>query len=370
MRHSVMEVAVSLMNQRKFSKAITLLESRRENYEENFDYYLSLGIACLYAGDIGNASRYFQKARAIRLTDSRLLLGQAAIYLRRGDTVRAVRYYTDIIADDPGNKTALRALEFIRKKGDYNTICQWVDSGRIEQFYPALGMNPATVAGFGLVSVCVFVVILLAFNIFVRRPEIRSARTDLTAVVLSESERKNAQEEDISSGVCRYILSSRQITEAYDRAIVAFQQENDNAVQVELNRIVNSNASFAIKQKSYVFMGYLKNATFDTIQKVQKNYTYKEVAADVPLYQDCVVSWSGRISNAQNAGNAFSCDLLVGYETMKRVEGIVPVLFEQEPQPPIDGDKPVRILAKVAFQENRLVLKGIAVFQSVNGYFD
>ena len=55
---------------------------------------------------------------------------------------------------------------------------------------------------------------------------------------------------------------------------------------------------------------------------------------------------------------------------MKRVEGIVPVLFEQEPQPPIDGDKPVRILAKVAFQENRLVLKGIAVFQSVNGYFD
>ena len=101
MRHSVMEVAVSLMNQRKFSKAITLLESRRENYEENFDYYLTLGIACLYAGDIGNASRYFQKARAIRLTDSRLLLGQAAIYLRRGDTVRAVRYYTDIIADDP-----------------------------------------------------------------------------------------------------------------------------------------------------------------------------------------------------------------------------------------------------------------------------
>ena len=55
---------------------------------------------------------------------------------------------------------------------------------------------------------------------------------------------------------------------------------------------------------------------------------------------------------------------------LERVEGIVPVLFEQEPQPPIDGDKPVRILAKVAFQENRLVLKGIAVFQSVNGYFD
>ena len=41
-RRSVLDVACSLINQRQFAKAITLLESRGENFEDNFDYYLTL----------------------------------------------------------------------------------------------------------------------------------------------------------------------------------------------------------------------------------------------------------------------------------------------------------------------------------------
>ena len=61
----------------------------KEIYEDNYEFYLTLGIACLYVGDIGAASSYFQLARRIKLTDTRLLMGQAAIFLRRGDTARA-----------------------------------------------------------------------------------------------------------------------------------------------------------------------------------------------------------------------------------------------------------------------------------------
>ncbi len=366
-RRSVLDVACSLINQRQFAKAITLLESRGENFEDNFDYYLTLGTACLYVGDAGTASRCFQKARTIKLTDTRLLLGQAAIYLRRGDTDRALRYYLDIIDSDPRNKIARHAMEFIRSKGDYETICRWVDSGRIEQFYPEIGVNPIFVAGLLVPVVAAALVIAGIFFFPFSHEKTSGPRANLNMVALSDAEKKNAQERDLSGSVYRYILTDKQITESYDKAIVAFQAENDNAAKVELNRIANSNAAFSIKQKSQVFMGYLKDATFDTIQKNQENYTYEEVSSDIPLYLDCVVSWTGRISNARSAGESYACDLLVGYETMKRVEGIVPVFFEKEPVPAIDGEKPVRILAKVALREGKLALNGISVFQSVNG---
>ncbi len=85
MAQDVLTIAWKFMRRRKFATAIRLLEGRKEIYEGNFEYYLALGIACLYAGDIGYAVVNFQQARNLKLTDTRLLLGQAAIFLRRGD---------------------------------------------------------------------------------------------------------------------------------------------------------------------------------------------------------------------------------------------------------------------------------------------
>ena len=56
MARDTLETAAGFMRFRKFDKAIKLLESRASIYEDNFDYYLMLGTACLYAGDTGSAS--------------------------------------------------------------------------------------------------------------------------------------------------------------------------------------------------------------------------------------------------------------------------------------------------------------------------
>ena len=90
MKKSAIETAKSLMARRDFGNAIKVLQSRSENYEESFDYYCTLGTACLYIGDAGSANYNFECARKIKMNDVSLLLGQAAIFLRRGDTERAV----------------------------------------------------------------------------------------------------------------------------------------------------------------------------------------------------------------------------------------------------------------------------------------
>ena len=124
MSRSVLDIAQGLLKRRKFGQAILLLESRSELYEDDFEFYITLGIACLYVGDIGTAASYFNRARSIKILDTRLMLGQAAIFLRRGETDRAVQYYLDILNNEPGNEIAQAAMEFIRKNHDYSTICR------------------------------------------------------------------------------------------------------------------------------------------------------------------------------------------------------------------------------------------------------
>lgn len=360
MARDVLDLAEKLMKRRQFDRALKVLDGRSEIYDGNFEYYLLYAIACLYVGDTGAASSYFQKARNIRLTDTNLLLGQAALFLRRGDTDRALQYYLEIIDNDPQNKIALEAMEFIRTKGDYTTICKWVDTGDIEQFYPPLGLNPYKVAGIAMpVLACILGALIVVRVMPVQNP-VAGKRADLSALVLSVTERKNIQETDLTSGSFAYLLSSSQINDSYEKAITYFQTYKDNLCQIEINRLLNSNASVAVKQKANFLMTYLESPSFDTVRDVP---AYNDVEKEPALYLDCWVSWSGRISNVVQGENFYNCDLLVGYEKMEKVEGIVPLHFKVPPE--IDNEKPVTVLAKIASEDGKMALQGKSVYQSV-----
>ena len=360
MAKDVLTEARKLMRLRFFEKAIITLEARSSYYEDNFDYYLLLAIAYLYTGDTGSATVYFQKARQIRLTDTDLLLGQAALFLRRGDTARAIQYYLDILEYDPQNKIAHKAMEFIRTKGDYETICKWVDIGKIEEFYPSVGISPVKIMGVVIPLLACVLGFLLVFTLFPKAYTPSGNRVDLSELTLSIDERKNLQESDLSSGAYKYILSSSEIEESYLKAQKLFEEYRDNACQVEINRILNSNAVLSVKQKARLLMEFIEEPTFDTVKDVP---SYKDVSDNPSLYLDCWVVWSGRISNVQQTENLFICDLLVGYETMQRVEGIVPLSFSVVPS--IEVDKPVTVLAKIISENGKMGLQGRAVYQSV-----
>ena len=70
-----------------------------------------------------------------------------------------------------------------------------------------------------------------------------------------------------------------------------------------------------------------------------------------------------RISNVKQTETQYSCDLLVGYENMETLEGIVPVHFAVPPV--LENEKPVKILAKIKSADGKLLLEGRAVYQSV-----
>ncbi len=345
---SELDKAKSLLKRREFSKVVSVLDNPRshELYHDIFDYYLYLGHAYLYIGDMGNASFYYQKARHIKLTDSNLLLGQAAIFLRRGETDRALKYYIDIYDKDPENQVVKKAMDFIKNGADFQTICKWADTGEIEQFYPPLGVNPTFVAKLvfsGLIG------ILLAFGIlsFVEKSVDNSffvdgPRADLSSLALNSSG-NNGENEGFS------------VEESYGLAMQYFQDYRDNACQVEINKILNSGADAKIKEKAKQLANLLddKNISFDNLPD---NFDAATVQKNPDLYRNCFVSWSGRYANGSfdSSGN-FSCDLLVGYEDQKKVEEIVCLQFEGNPN--LIEDKAIVVLGKLENRENKLFIR-------------
>lgn len=349
------------MRRRRFATAIKRLEAKKEIYEENFEYYVTLGIACLYVGDIGASSSYFQLARRIKLTDTRLLLGQAAIFLRRGDTARALQYYLEIKENDPLNKTADEAMEFIRVHGNYDTICRWVDTGKIEQFYPPLGSNPDKLAMLGVAGAAFVLGCVFTFIFFPRGQQYTGPRADLSKLELSSEEKSDAKEKDLSTQSYAIVLSNKEINKKYNDALKYFQAHRDNAAQMEVNMILNSDASLAVKKKARLLMGYFEIPDFDTISDVP---SLTDVAANPAMYLDCWVNWGGKISNAITyEDGSYACDLLVGDDALAKYEGSVKVHFDAVPA--VDGGRAVKILGKIVLEDGAVSLRGRAVYQSI-----
>jgi hypothetical protein len=315
-------IAQNLLRRRKFSDAITLLDSRREIYRDSFSYYLTIAIAYLYLGDIGNARSYFQRASSIDDSDVNLLLGQAVIYLRNGDTDKALAYYLDVLDNDPTNPVAKNAMAFIQKNSDFETISAWVDDGRIEQFYPPLGVNPdvmciGAILGFLLAAALLIVIIVPRSlktygnkNTHKLYQAIGYENFELSATEIAEA--KNAAEsgaKPIDYYDNLYNNITKNLLDSYRKGI------SDNKAQIEYNRLMlDPSAPETLKTKASMLIGvHIKEPSFNEFFKGYKdyksfaekmhdaeaaegNFTIDQVIDGGELYRNCWVVWGGRLS--------------------------------------------------------------------------
>lgn len=411
MTPSVLQFARKLMKRRKFSRAISILELNRGKYSGSYEYYLALGTSCLYVGDYGNAWDYYEEARKIRVQGTELYLGQAVILLKRGETERAVQYYLDIQSLNPNNTVAADALEFIRKSNNnYDVISAYFDSGKIERFYPPLGMNPDLIRNCILIGLALGLCISFGFVIGYLRSRPKpvkpvDAKTQfLQDMQLTEGEKLNPSQtyyrplenqEAASSGESggvqtapvisdakaqteSYTLSDADIKSSYEKALDLVIKERDNAAHVELNRILRSNAAGSIKAKANDLLASLYKVK-PAFGNLKDNFSYKQVVQDPGLYDGCYVEWKGRIANPVQADDgSISFDLLEGYDSKVVLEGIVRVYIpEYLTRQSIDGtmvsivkldtEKPVRILGSISPVGDSFLLNGTSVNQPAKG---
>jgi len=356
---SVVEQGKKLLAKKKYNEVISLLEPHVLEYRDSFAFHFYLGLSFLNAGDIQGAMDYFSRARQIKPSDPDLLSTYAAMALRRSLTTEAVEYYLQALEHNPNCKLAKKGLDLIRKNNSPEQIGDLVQSGKIKSLYPVPGSEEKK--GRIIAITLVFAISIISFIFIV--PYINrtrrfndNERADMDEFKLDSNERKHAVDME---GTYFYILTQNQILKSYSEAQTYFKAHRDNAAQVEINRLISSNASFSIKQKARLLMDYFEEPGFDNIKDV---YPYSQVKQEPILYIDCWVVWKGMPTNIQTGNYSTAFNLLVGYDTKQILEGVVPVFCQFVSK--IDPDRPISVLGQITIKDGTICLKGKGIHQS------
>ncbi|GAB1482812.1 hypothetical protein MASR2M78_16280 [Treponema sp.] len=359
----ILTKASDFASRRRFDDAIRLLEPEVVRYHDSFRYYYILGLSCLWAGDSGGALTYFRRAREIKMRESGVLLGLAALHLRRGETDKALDLYLDILDKDPKNKKASRALEVVRKNGDSEALSSYLETGKLRHLYPPLPRRStkplAILLGSAVLLAVASLSALLVKGIIPSPFAAKYTRTFLESSSLSTDERSAPVH---IGGSYRYVLSAQEVIASYETAQRLFQAFRDEAAKVELNRILESNASASVKVRARTLIAYAVVPGFDTLKD---RFSYATVIKEPLLYRDCHIIWRGMAANLKLGEKSTSFDLLVGYDTQSSLEGIVPVRFDFALS--VDQERPLEVLARVlpsSSSSNPLVLQGLALHQA------
>ncbi|EMB23844.1 tetratricopeptide repeat protein [Treponema denticola] len=356
---SVVDQGKKLLSKKKYNDVISVLEPHVVEYRDSFAFHFYLGLASFHVGDIQGAMDYFLRARQIKPTDSDLLSTYAAMALRRSLTTEAVEYYLQALEHNPNCKLAKKGLNIIRKNNSPEKLGNFVQSGKIKTLFPRPGHEEkkgrsiavALVLGISIISF-IFIVPYITKT----RQFSGNERANLEEFKLDSNERKYAVDME---GSYIYVLTQSQILKAYSDAQTYFNAHRDNAAQVEINRLLSSNASFSIKQKSRLLMDYFEEPGFDNIQDI---YSYAQVKQEPLLYLDCWVVWKGMPANIQTGTYSTAFNLLVGYDTKQILEGVVPVFCDFVSK--IDPDRPVNVLGQIIIKDGTVCLKGKGIHQT------
>ncbi len=371
--------AYKLYRRKKYTQILQLLESQIFRYRQSFQFYYLLGMSCLYTGDFSGAESYLQRALSLKPANKNALLGIAAVHLKQQKTSEALKDWFEVIDQEPKNRQANRGLAVIRKHSDPDELIAFTDSNKLYKLLPREShIAPGTVAA--LTATALLATGLLFYPLYepyvdelfaqkVERPEI--AGLDLSVDTYASEEATTSDdgaaaaegkhsEESPGATTPLFELSRNELKSSYEDVVEYFNRYEDNLAQREINRILLSNASQELKNKVSTLATYTKTPGFDTLSH---NFTYREVRSQPQLYRDCYVIWKGRVSNLQVGDSTIEFDLLVGYETEKVLQGIVPVELDFAAH--IDPAFPIEVLGRIAPENGNIKLQATSIHQFI-----
>lgn len=344
-----------LFRARRFPEVIRLLEPEVFRYRENADYFVMLGAACLHTGDLGGATSYLGRARQLKPGSVTALLGLAAVHFKRAETDQALKLWLEALDEDPRNPVALRGMNLLRRGLSRDDLQSYVDSGKLPQLYPRLPGRPlwsilllVTLGGAALIVVGSFA--------WQRLWPAAPSRPGVSGIYLPSD---GGLRVDTGSAAV-FTLSEREVELGFKRAKGYLLDYRDNPAGVEINRLLLSNASAAVKERALALKSFLRPPNFATFRDP---YTYREVAAQPRLYDGCHVSWKGKVANLSIGDEAIEFDLLVGYESERELEGTVAISLDFAAD--LQDGAGLEVLGRVVADGGRLRIAGVSLHRLV-----
>ncbi|MDR0463562.1 MAG: tetratricopeptide repeat protein [Treponema sp.] len=361
----VLNKAAYLAKKQKYESAIKLLKDGEERYYDSFKYYYLYAVICLHSGNFLEAKENFDLARKRKINDPGTMLGHAVLYLKRMNTVQAVSYYLEVQEMEPKNKIAKKALEIIRKHSASDDLSDWIASDKLKKLFPpvpAAVLDGRAILKAVLIFAAAFLILygVLAFLNIAPHPFKAGSQRPAAEYALSSRERSEPVQ---VGGFYRYILTRDEAVNLYDRALSLFSSYRDEEAKININRILESNASEGLKNRVLQMLDNMEVPGFDNFNRGD-NPSYSDVQRESVIYRNVHVIWRGMATNVEVTNEHTSFDLLVGYDTRTSLEGIVPVIFYSPV--PINTERPLEVLGKITLVSSHsgIILEGVAIHQS------
>jgi tetratricopeptide (TPR) repeat protein len=347
--------ARKLFRARRFPEVIRLLEPEVFRYRESADYFLMLGTACLHSGDLGGATSYLGRARQLKPGSVTALLGLAAVHFKRAETDQALKLWLEALDEDPRNPVALRGMNLLRRGISRDEVQSFVDSGKLQQLYPRLPGRPLwpILLAVALGGAALIFAGSLAWRHL--RPAAET-RPGVSGIFLPTGGGLRVDPD----APAVYTFSERDIERSFARAKNFLLDYRDNPACLEINRILLSNASAAVKDRALALKSFLRPPNFATFRDP---YPYKDVAAAPDLYDGCHVVWKGKVANLALGTDAITFDLLVGYESERELAGTVPVTLDFAAD--LSDGAGLEVLGRVIAEGGRIRLAGVSLHRLV-----
>lgn len=346
MPERLIQKANRLLKGRKFKDVVSILEPQVFKFRNSFQYYYLLGVSCLYSADINGADSYLNRASQLKADDLNCLLALAAVHLNRMEFEEAIEIWLKVLDLDQDNGIARKGLRVLRRDSRVENLM--AKREQLIQLYPSIPSKLPVVPIF--VSIGVVALMLVLIPILLRN--LKAERSELRDMTFPEV--KAAQ--IATDGSYKYQLTRKEIEIAFNKARELFNDYRDNLSLVEINRLLHSNAPEDVKNTAKVLKDYIETPNFASLKD---SFTFAQVQGDPYLYQDCFVSWRGKLVNLLTGSKQIQFDFLVGYHDEQELEGIVPVTLDFAASL-LNGDN-LELLGQVKYLEEALSLRAISI---------
>ncbi|AHH10291.1 Tetratricopeptide repeat family protein [Borrelia coriaceae ATCC 43381] len=325
--------SISYYNSQKYSDAIKLLEKEIFFYKNYYFYHYILGMSYLRMGNLGNAQTYLKKAYTLNPTEPDVKQSIAILLAAQGKEDKAIQIWLKMIEENQEIERSELSLETIRKNPIQGAL--FLNRNKIyARLFPKLkvktGQNLSKliriliiIAGLAFLLIAIFLIIhsnetiklpLSVPNINTKK-NINNIAAYIDDIKINDKEKIENQE-----GQFVFILTETEIKNSFQKIKTHLKKGKDNFARIEINKILNSNASESIKLKAKNLASFISRPDFITFNDF---LILKEIKKNPLIYSNVYVKWEGIANNIEKKENITYFDFYVGYNK-NVLEGIIP----------------------------------------------
>ncbi|UPA18310.1 tetratricopeptide repeat protein [Borrelia puertoricensis] len=324
--------SINYYNSHKYSDVVKLLEKEIFIYKNYYFYHYILGMSYLRMGNLGTAQTYLKKAYTLNPTEPDVKQSIAILLAAQGKEDKAIQIWLKMIEENQEIQRSEFSLETIRKNPIQGAL--FLNKNKIyTKLFPeikvATGQNLSkltrtllTIASLAFLLTAIFLLIHSkgTIKLTLNNSKVKEKKAiNNIAAYIDDIKINDKEKIENHEGQFVFILTETEIRNSFQKIKTHLKQGKDNFARIEINKILNSNASESIKLKAKNLASFISRPNFITFDDY---LVLKEIKKNPLIYSNVYVKWEGIANNIEKKDNITYFDFYVGYNK-NALEGII-----------------------------------------------